>query len=233
MKPRLYSISSSAKVHRNAIHLTCAVVQERTPTGRHFHGLVSTAMAGLDVRSSNGFGDCDVPRLPIYVRSSRFHLPKSSRIPIIMIASGTGLAPFRAFIQERCAHASQPDQKANMVLFFGCRRLSEDYIYAEELEKARRSGHLRLYLAFSRDSVDGSKVYVQHRIRDAADEVWQLIDQRHAHIYVCGSAKRMARDVHTCLASVLQSRGGLTMSAAEEYLTRLRIDGRYHLDVWS
>lgn len=72
-------------------------------------------MAGLDVRSSNGFGDCDVPRLPIYVRSSRFHLPKSSRIPIIMIASGTGLAPFRAFIQERCAHASQPGQNAKSV----------------------------------------------------------------------------------------------------------------------
>ncbi|TPP60395.1 NADPH--cytochrome P450 reductase [Fasciola gigantica] len=233
LKPRLYSISSSSKVHPSTIHLVCAVVQEQTPAGRFFHGLVSTTLAGLVVSPHNACGDHNVPRLPIYVRSSRFHLPKSSRIPVIMIAAGTGLAPFRAFIQERSVHAKQTGHVATMTLFFGCRRRSEDYIYAEELEKAHRSGHLKLYIAFSRDAADGSKVYVQDRILEAADDIWQLLEQQHAHIYVCGSAQTMARDVHTCLVNLVQSQGSLAIPAAEEYMNQLRISGRYHLDTWS
>ncbi|VDP94814.1 unnamed protein product [Echinostoma caproni] len=124
-------------------------------------------------------------------------------------------------------------QLGTMVLFFGCRRLSEDYIYGEELEEAKRSGYLQLFIAFSRDSEDGSKVYVQDRIREAASDVWQLLDQKRAHVYVCGSAHTMARDVHSCLVSVVQTHGSLSMNAAETYLNRLRVEGRYHLDVWS
>ncbi|CAH8523720.1 unnamed protein product [Schistosoma turkestanicum] len=228
LKPRLYSISSSSLVHTNRIHITSAVVKYNTYSGRIFKGLASNWLKSLQLTSTQHH-----LKIPITIHTSNFYLPRSRTIPIIMIAAGTGLAPFRAFIQERLKMAhDKVGKNGKMVLFFGCRHENEDFIYSDELKQACSTGLLEMFTAFSRDSVDGKKVYVQHKVLEMGNMVWELLDECYAYIYVCGNATGMAPDVHSCLVELIVQRSKLTRTAATSYLLDLRKQGRYRTDVW-
>ena len=165
--------------------------------------------------------------VPVFIQTSHgFRLPASGETPVIMVGPGTGVAPFRAFLHERRATGA----KGRNWLFFGEQRSAQDFYYRDELEAMKADGHLsRLETAFSRDQAD--KVYVQHRIAERAAEVWSWL-QDGAHVYVCGDASRMAKDVDAALHSVAANTGGLGPEGATEFISRLKSEKRYQRDVY-
>jgi len=217
MQPRLYSIASSARRHPGEIHLTVGVVRY-DQDGRGYLGL-----------GSGFFAEHLTPGRPVPVflqKSHGFRLPANPDVPVIMVGPGTGIAPFRAFLQEREATGA----KGRNWLFFGAQHEATDYLYREELEGWRDSGFLtKLSTAFSRDQ--SQKIYVQHRMADEAAELWRWLDEG-AYFYVCGDAKRMASDVDHALASVAASQGGMDGAAAQAWVKQLARDGRYLRDVY-
>ncbi|KAL1428458.1 hypothetical protein MTO96_002832 [Rhipicephalus appendiculatus] len=226
LQARYYSISSSPKVHPDSIHMTAVKVEYETPTKRINHG-VATGWLALK-RPDNG----TQPTLPVYVRRSQFKLPSRPQIPIVMVGPGTGLAPFRGFIQERDFLRREGKPVGEAVLYFGCRKKEEDYLYQEELEEYLANGTLtKLYLAFSRDQPH--KVYVTHLLRQNKDEVWDLIGKKNGHFYICGDARNMARDVHEILLEIFRENGNMTEDEAVSYLKRMESQRRYSADVWS
>ncbi|GLC59569.1 hypothetical protein PLESTB_001501400 [Pleodorina starrii] len=221
LQPRFYSISSSPKQHPHSIHVTCAVVRDKMPSGRVHEGVCSTWLK----RHGDGAA------VPVFVRHSQFKLPASSKMPLIMVGPGTGLAPFRGFLQERAAQLASGAELGPAHLFFGCRSRAHDYIYQEELEGYVASGVLsHLHLAFSRDQA--TKDYVQHHVEAQAGALWPLIDAAGAHLYVCGDAKNMAKDVHKAFIALVQAGKGCAGTAAEAVVKELSDSGRYQRDVW-
>ena len=208
LAPRLYSIASSQRATPDDAHILVSAVRYATH-GRNRAGVASTWIA--DRRRA---GDT----LPIYVKANpHFRLPDDPAAPVIMIGPGTGVAPFRAFIQDREAQAS----KAPSWLFFGDRQFTHDFLYQLEWQQHLVEGTLtRLDVAFSRDQSE--KRYVQHAMLDRADDLRGWVEDG-AHVYVCGDQAHMARDVHTALRTILGS---------EEALDSLRAQGRYKLDVY-
>ena len=159
-------------------------------------------------------------------RSNGFKLPKSGDTPIIMVGPGTGIAPFRAFLQERQALGA----KGRNWLFFGEQKRSCDFLYEHELIAWLDSGHLnRLEVAFSRDQVE--KIYVQDRMVEASSELWAWL-QDGAHFYVCGDASRMAKDVDAALHKIAEKAGGLSRDQAAEFVNGLKQQKRYQRDVY-
>ena len=216
--PRLYSIASSPKKYPTQVHLTVAVVSYTT-FGRSKHGFASGYLAHhLPIGAS----------APVYVQPSRhFHLPASDA-DIIMIGPGTGIAPFRAFLQEREVDGAS----GRNWLFFGDQHRASDFLYGEEFLEYQRRGLLtRLDLAFSRDQAH--KVYVQNRMREEAREIWRWL-QNGAYLYVCGDAHRMAKDVHQTLIDIAETEGKLSAQAAAEYVnqTLMKTEKRYLRDVY-
>lgn len=179
LQPRFYSISSSSKLFATTVHVTAVLVQYETPTGRTNHGVATTFLA-----AKRPADDTDVVRVPIFVRKSQFRLPTKSETPIIMIGPGTGLAPFRGFIQERDLARRDGKTVGETVLYFGCRKRSEDYLYDTELEQYAKDGTLTLRTAFSRDQPE--KRYVTHLLAEDALKVWQIIGEKNGHLYICG-----------------------------------------------
>lgn len=183
-------------------------------------------------------------RVPIFVRKSQLRLPRDPKTPVIMIGPGTGLAPFRGFLQERqrlraaAAAKSGADATATThygaaVLYFGCRDRAHDFIYRSELEAWLADGTLsELHVAPSREK-PGPKVYVQHLLRQNGAEAWRLIDGAGAHVYVCGDAKNMARDVMDALIDLCAQHGSMTRDQAQAYTKRMESQKRYQADVWS
>jgi sulfite reductase (NADPH) flavoprotein alpha-component len=218
LPPRLYSIASSLKAHPGEVHLTVGTVRYEAH-GRSRHGVASCWLADRVVP-----GETPVP---VFVQVSRhFRPPTDPSRPMIMVGPGTGIAPFRAFLQERRA-VGAPGKNW---LFFGDQRRSSDYLYASELDPLHRDGFLtRLDLAFSRDQE--SKVYVQDRMREQSQALWQWLEEG-AHFYVCGDARRMAKDVEAALLTVIRTAGGRTEEQASEYLESLQTEGRYQKDVY-
>jgi sulfite reductase (NADPH) flavoprotein alpha-component len=217
LAPRLYSISSSPKENPGEVHLTIGVVRY-LQDGRLRRGVTSTFLAervplGLTV--------------PVFVQAAaHFSLPADGKTPIIMVGPGTGVAPFRAFLQERRANG---DTGRNW-LFFGDQRRDYDFLYSAEIAAMQSSGHLsRLDLAFSRDQQE--KVYVQDRMLERSRELYAWLEDG-AHFYVCGDAKRMAKDVEAALLQVVVKEGGKSPEEAKAYLEKLKEDRRYQRDVY-
>jgi len=217
LMPRLYSIASSPRLHANEIHLTVAVVRYET-NHRDRVGVTSTFLADR-VRVGGA-------PVPVFVSHSHFGLPEDGARDVIMVGPGTGVAPFRAFLQERAA-AGAPGRNW---LFFGDQHRATDFLYEEEWPGYLASGNLaRLDTAFSRDQLQ--KVYVQDRMRENAAEFWSWI-KGGASFYVCGDAKRMAKDVETALHDIILEQGGLTAPAAVDYVKQMKKDKRYQKDVY-
>ena len=216
LSPRSYSISSSLAANPDEVHLTVAEVRYQA-FGREHWGAGSTHLVD---RLQVG----DTVRVFIE-RNSRFRLPAPD-VPVVMIGPGTGIAPFRAFIEERKMQGARGDNW----LFFGDRNFDSDFLYQLEWQRHLTQGHLtRLDVAFSRDQKQ--KIYVQDRIRDNGAELYRWIENG-AAIYVCGDSKHMAGDVNTALIDVLAEFGGLDTDAAEQRLKELRSAGRYQRDVY-
>lgn len=214
---RQYSIASSLKANPDEVHLTISTVRF-TCHGRDRKGVCSGQIAD---RVQPG----DV--LSVYVdRNPNFKLPDNPDTPIIMIGPGTGVAPFRSFLQEREAEGI----KGRSWLFFGDQHFASDFLYQVEWQKWLKDGVLtKMDVAFSRDSKE--KVYVQHRMLENSKEFYQWLEDG-AVVYVCGDEKSMARDVHQTILSILEKEGGLSEKEANDYLNRMRKEKRYQRDVY-
>ncbi len=214
---RLYSIASSFNVHPGEVHLTVAAVRYSTHE-KDRKGVASTFLAD------------DAPKgtkVSVYTHHNKnFRLPDSNETPIIMVGPGTGIAPFRAFIEERSAAQAT----GGSWLFFGDQHYNEDFLYQLDWQEHLKNGALsRIDVAFSRDQPE--KVYVQHKLAEQAGEVWQWL-QRGAHFYVCGDATYMAKDVHQTLIEIVASQGEMSHEDAESYVAALKKDKRYQRDVY-
>jgi sulfite reductase (NADPH) flavoprotein alpha-component len=218
--PRLYSIASSLQAHPNEAHLCITVVRYQTH-GRAKKGLASGFFAD--------HSDMFVNNIPVYVQESRsFRLPQDESTDIIMCGPGVGVAPFRAFLEQRVLDGAT----GRNWLFFGEQHQATDFLYGDEFLEHQRKGKLhRLDLAFSRDQ--SYKVYVQHRMLEQATELWSWLQQG-AYFYVCGDARHMAKDVHQALIDIAQKVGGLSAEAAVEYVnvTLIKTEKRYLRDVY-
>jgi sulfite reductase (NADPH) flavoprotein alpha-component len=217
LQPRLYSIASSQRKHPGDVHLTVGVLRydknDRAYQGTGSSFLTEHLRPG---RSASVFVQ----------KAHGFHLPSDPCVPVIMVGPGTGIAPFRAFLQEREAFGAP----GRNWLFFGNQRRETDFLYQAELEDlAQKRVLTRMDLAFSRDQMN--KVYVQHKMLEAAQELWRWLAGG-AHLYVCGDAKRMAGDVDLSLQQIAVTQGGMDAAAAKRYLAELARDGRYQRDVY-
>lgn len=224
---RYYSISSSPKLYPTTVHITAVKVEYKTPTGRINKGVATSWLAEKHPVS----GDAPPSLVPIFIRKSQFKLPTRPQTPIIMIGPGTGLAPFRGFIQERNFVREEGKPVGETVLYFGCRKKSEDFLYQEELEDYVAKGVLKLHVAFSRDQQQ--KVYVTHLLEQNSEELWSVIGENNGHLYVCGDARSMARDVHDIVLKVVQEKGNMTEAQALTFVKKMEAQKRYSADVWS
>ncbi len=217
LPPRLYSIASSPLAHPDEVHLTVAAVRYQTH-GRERKGVCSTYLADL-VKTGNP--------VQVFVQPNKnFRLPADGATPVIMVGPGTGVAPFRAFVEHRAALGST----GKNWLFFGDQHYTYDFLYQLEWQDFLKDGVLtRLDVAFSRDQPE--KVYVQDRMIQQAQELYQWLEQG-AHFYVCGDANRMAHDVHEALISIVENQAAVTREAAEAYVEDLKKTKRYQRDVY-
>ncbi len=217
LPPRLYSVASSRKSVDEEAHLLIAKVQWES------HGRTRKGVASGLVAERLRVGDA----LPVYLKANpHFRLPEDPDRPVVMIGPGTGVAPFRAFLQEREAQGA----KGRNWLFFGARRFMHDFLYQLDWQDWAKSGLLsRIDLAFSRDQRE--KIYVQHRMWEARRDLYAWIKDG-AAIYVCGDAKAMAKDVHAALLAVIADQSGAGPEAAANELRALQRDGRYKRDVY-
>jgi sulfite reductase (NADPH) flavoprotein alpha-component len=217
LQPRVYSISSSPKVHGSRLSLTVDAVRYRIGNRTRL-GVCSTWLGG---RVQPG------DRIRVYVQKAQaFALPDDPARPIIMIGPGTGIAPFRAFLHER--HALKAPGRN--WLFFGHQRRDYDFFYEDEFTAMRAAGLLtRLTLAWSRDAKE--KIYVQHRMREVGRDLWAWLNDG-AHVYVCGDALRMAKDVEAALVDIVAQHGGCTPERARDFVAEMKAKGRYQADVY-
>jgi sulfite reductase (NADPH) flavoprotein alpha-component len=217
LMPRLYSIASSAAMFPHEVHLTVAVVRYET-NHRSRVGVCSSFLADRI--------ELGATPVPVFVSHSHFGVPEDGAKDIIMVGPGTGVAPFRAFVQERVATKAT----GRNWLFYGDQHRATDYLYGEEWHDYLAAGALaRVDLAFSRDQL--LKVYVQDRMRENAAELWRWL-KGGAHFYVCGDAKRMAKDVDVALHDVIAQQGGLDAAQAADYVKQMKKDKRYQRDVY-
>jgi sulfite reductase (NADPH) flavoprotein alpha-component len=216
LRPRLYSIASSQRVTPDQVHLCVSLVRDER-RGRLRLGVASGFLAQRAIEAGP---------IAAYIQTSHFRLPADPATPVVMVGPGTGIAPFRAFLAERAACRI----RGRTWLFFGDQHRACDFLYEQELEAWRADGTLaRLDTAFSRDQAD--KVYVQHRMLEAATDLWRWLQQG-AHFYVCGDATRMAKDVDAALRRIARDEGGLSDAQATDWIVALARQGRYQRDIY-
>lgn len=217
LQPRLYSIASSLKAHPEEVHLCIAAVRYSADGVPH-KGVASTFLSDrLALGDTTGI---------YFHAANHFRLPADLTKPVIMVGPGTGIAPFRAFLEEREATAAP----GKNWLFFGDQKRACDFLYHDQIVEWTQKGFLtRLDTAFSRDQEE--KIYVQTRMLQAASELWQWLEEG-AHFYVCGDAKRMAKDVDEALHSIIQTAGGKTADEAAAYVAQMKKEKRYARDVY-
>ncbi|ENH71776.1 NADPH--cytochrome P450 reductase [Fusarium oxysporum f. sp. cubense race 1] len=242
LQPRYYSISSSSLVQPSLVSITAAVesaeIQGRPDV---FKGVATNYLLSLkqaqNQESQSQEHQLDGPRekytgfkTPIHLRKSNFKLPKDSSRPVIMVGPGTGVAPFRGFLQERAALKKQGKKVGKSLLFFGCRRRDEDYLYESEWQEHKNTlgDSFDIHAAFSRETKQ--KVYVQHLIKSYANDVIDMIDNG-AIVYVCGDAKHMARDVNSTLISIWAEQRNISVESATEKVKGLRDTARYQVSI--
>merc|ERR1712227_683373 len=251
LQPRYYSIASSPKGKRmvdgvevenkDSVAICAILVKYETGSGRTNPGVATGYMKNKIPSQTE---DVPSPKVPCFIRRSQFKLPFKQSTPIIMIGPGTGIAPFRGFLQER--HFKRTEAKeinkkngkenapcgiGDCILFTGCRNRAVDYVYDDELEEFKNNGTLsQLFVAFSRDQEE--KIYVQHLLAKEGELVWKVI-QDGGHIYVCGDAKNMARDVQDVILNIISEYKKVPKSSAQDYLKSMRNKGKYQEDVWS
>lgn len=216
-QPRLYSIASAQAEVEDEVHLTVGVVRYDAYGQPHLGG----ASGFLAERLNEG------DNVKVFIeQNNNFRLPASDDTPVIMIGPGTGIAPFRAFLQQRDANGAS----GKNWLFFGNPHFTQDFLYQLELQSYVKRGLLtKLDVAFSRDQA--AKVYVQDKLRQHGSEVWQWLEQG-AHLYICGDANRMAKDVQQALLDIVQQYGAKSADQAQAYLDELRVAKRYQKDVY-
>ncbi|XP_029076443.1 NADPH--cytochrome P450 reductase isoform X1 [Monodon monoceros] len=228
LQARYYSIASSSKVHPNSVHICAVAVEYETQSGRVNKGVATSWLRAKEPSGENGRRAL----VPMFVRKSQFRLPFKATVPVIMVGPGTGVAPFIGFVQERAWLRQQGKEVGETLLYYGCRRSDEDYLYREELAKLHQDGALtQLNVAFSREQPQ--KVYVQHLLKRDREHLWKLIHDGGAHIYVCGDARNMARDVQNTFYDIVAEQGAMEHAQAVDYVKKLMTKGRYSLDVWS
>lgn len=212
--PRFYSVASCGKTHPDTLDLTVALFTWMQD-GEKRYGVASHFLCNL--------AKIDETPIPLFLQPApHFRLPKDLKTPIIMIGPGTGIAPFRAFLQERQYHGAT----GKNWLFFGERNRASDYFYEEEFAA---HPNLRIETAFSRDQSD--KIYVQHQLEEHATEIYNWLEKG-AHLYVCGDAKEMAKDVEKTLLGIIMTHRSIDEGAAKVHLKSLKKEGRYLLDVY-
>ncbi|XP_030631210.1 NADPH-dependent diflavin oxidoreductase 1 [Chanos chanos] len=219
IQPRSFSIASSLLAHPNQIHILLAVVEYKTRLYKPRKGLCSSWLAGLAPTQGEVY-------VPLWVKKGGLKFPKDPDTPVIMVGPGTGVAPFRAAIQERISQG-----KTANILFFGCRSESKDFYCRAEWEEKVRAGQLTLFTAFSRDQED--KVYVQHRVREHGKLLWDLIANKNAFFYIAGNAKQMPTGVCDALKDVFRVEGSMSENEAQEMLDAMEKAGRFQSETWA
>ncbi|WP_412103374.1 bifunctional cytochrome P450/NADPH--P450 reductase [Rossellomorea aquimaris] len=224
LKPRYYSISSSPRVHEDQLSITVGVVRGTAWSGHgEYEGVASNYLARLETGED----------ISCFIRTpqSNFELPKDPATSIIMVGPGTGIAPFRGFLQARRKMKEQGLPIGEAHLYFGCRHPEKDYIYRDELSKDEKNGLITLHTAFSR--VEGQpKTYVQHLMNQDGPHLIELLDQG-AHLYICGDGSRMAPEVEETLRKAYQDVHGSSEEESANWLARLEEEGRFGKDVWA
>lgn len=217
LAPRLYSIASSAKANPDEVHLTIGALRYDA------HGRDRSGVCSVQCAERTEAGD----KLPVFVQSNpNFKLPGKAGVPIIMIGAGTGIAPYRSFLEEREAL----EDVGKSWIFFGEQHFVTDFLYQTEWQKWLKEGVLtKMDVAFSRDQEE--KVYVQHRLKQQGEQLYEWL-QEGAHVYVCGDEKKMAKDVHEALVDVVEEQRGVNREEAETYIAELRQQKRYQRDVY-
>uniref|UniRef100_A0A7N8WZT8 NADPH-dependent diflavin oxidoreductase 1 n=1 Tax=Mastacembelus armatus TaxID=205130 RepID=A0A7N8WZT8_9TELE len=219
IQPRFFSIASSLQAQPHRLHILVAVVHYKTKLYKPRRGLCSNWLASLDPAQGEMY-------VPLWVKKGSLKFPKEKDTPVIMVGPGTGVAPFRSALQERIAEG-----KTANVLFFGCRSVHKDFYFRSEWEEMMEAGHLTLFTAFSRDQED--KVYVQHRVRENAGLLWDLIANKSACFYIAGNAKQMPASVSDALKEVFQQEGGMSAEEAEQMLVTMERTSRLQCETWS
>ena len=223
LSPRYYSISSSPARDPSRCSVTVAVVEAPASSGRGiYRGVCSNYLARRRVG--------DTIHATVRETKAGFRLPDDPAQPIIMIGPGTGLAPFRGFLQERADRKAKGASLGPALLFFGCRHPEQDFLYAEELKAFAADGVTELHTAFSR--LNGAKTYVQHLVAAQKDRVWDLIEKG-AITYVCGDGGKMEPDVKAALVAIYRERSGADADAGARWIEDLGARNRYVLDVWA
>jgi cytochrome P450/NADPH-cytochrome P450 reductase len=224
LRPRYYSISSSPLAAPDVCSITVGVLAAPSRSGRGlFQGVCSSYLAG-EPMDATVYGFIRRPTIP-------FHPPENPHLPMIMVGPGTGVAPFRGFLQERAALKRQGVPVGESLLFFGCRDPLQDFLYEDEMRALEAAGVTQLHAAFSREP-GKSKCYVQDAIRGQGEAVWRLLQQG-ASIFVCGDASRMAPDVRKAFAALFQERTGASEADAQAWLAGLAATHRYLEDIWA
>ena len=221
--PRYYSISSAPKNKEGQCAITVAVVEGPARSGHGtYQGVCSNYLKNAQIG--------DTIQAVIKPPTSDFRLPADVSRPIIMIGPGTGVAPFRAFLQDRAIQKEKGKPLGDAMLFFGCRHPKQDFIYEDELKAAEKAGLMELHTAFSR--LSSERVYVQDLVRKQGAKVWEMIEAG-AVIYVCGDGASMEPDVKRTLTSLYAEEKDVPLDVAENWMAQMAKDGRYVLDVWA